>query len=197
MKKFFAFILSFVCAVSVFAAPFGLRIGMSMQELTEACGGNKPLPINGKENMYVIVPVKSHPDFEYYYVSFNESAGLYSVSAVSKEIKTNRYGTEAKNAFYRITESVSKTYGEPSVKDEIVSSSYYDDDDYWFYSLKEGSRELQAVWSGEGLKDGLNAILLSCIVGDEYATFEGNCRLLIAYIFENASSVKEEQDSVF
>ena len=67
MKKLISiFTLLFVYSLSVFAGPFGLDMGMTLEDVTKACGGNEPEYIS--DDRYYIQPIKSHPLFEGYVV---------------------------------------------------------------------------------------------------------------------------------
>ena len=118
--------------------------------------------------------------------------------ALSKVISTNKYGTELQNAFNKMKDRVSKSYGKPQIKDEIRNDilSSYKKDEYWFYTLTDGSRELSAIWGKDSpLADNLDFVALTCVPAS--GLYEGKGHLGLAYRFTNASSVEDEQDSVF
>ena len=81
-----------------------------------------------------------------------------------------------------------------------TANSYYQKDEYWFYSLREGSRELSAIWGEKTtLIDDLEYIALDCtadyIVEDGYV--DEKAHLVLYYYFNNARGVEDEHDSVF
>lgn len=79
MKKLISiFTLLFVCSISVFAGPFGLDMGMTIEDVTKACGGNELEYIS--DDRYYIQPVKSHPLFEGYVVWISETEATYITS---------------------------------------------------------------------------------------------------------------------
>ena len=123
---------------------------------------------------------------------------MYQIRAISDSISCNKYGTEIQNAFTSIKDRIAKTYGKPKVNDRYknTADSYYQKDEYWFYSLREGSRELSAIW-GEKTKliDDLECVVLDCVVEDGYV--DGKAHLVLYYYFNNASGVGDEHDSVF
>ena len=190
MRKLTLLVLTAILPFCVYAAPFGLKMGMTIDEIAEQCE-EEPVHIEG--DAYIIKPVKKHPLFEYYAVYVNENGGLYQIRAISDEIKCNNYGTEIKNAFSNIKDRIAKTYGRPKVIDKVDMNSLFKDDEYWFYTLKEGSRELHATWGEKTeLPDNLAGIVLDCV-----ASSYNKGVLVLYYYFKNADSVEDEQDSVF
>ena len=60
MKKIILILLiSFLLPLSIFAAPFGLKMGMTLDEITEVCNGEKPKYV--ENDGYYIYPAKKHP----------------------------------------------------------------------------------------------------------------------------------------
>ncbi|MBO4706826.1 MAG: hypothetical protein J5647_13895 [Spirochaetaceae bacterium] len=194
MRKPFLFVIISMLITSVFAAPFGLKMGMTLTEIENQCEGK---PVFVQDDIYLVTPIKSHPLFEEYAVFVNKTAGLYKICAISQAITVNKYGTELKNAFDNIKDRISKTYGKPRVIDEIDKKSIWKDDNDWFTALKEGARVLSAVW-GENvqLADNLNSVVLNC-APDDRLIYYGKGIVILYYYFKNASIVEDEQDSVF
>ena len=96
MKRLFLAVLFIVGATFTYAAPFGLKMGMTIDEIAEQCEDE---PSFLQDDVYLITPIKKHPLFTYYAVYVNESTGLYQIRAVSDSIQCNQYGTELQNAF--------------------------------------------------------------------------------------------------
>ncbi len=195
MKKLFLFFTLILLPAAIFAAPFGLEMGMTLEEITEQC---EEEPVFVGNDVYLIKPKKTHPVFTVYGVYVNQNVGLYQIRAVSDEIKTNRYGTELQNTFNNVKDRISKTYGRPKINNNIDRNLYdiYQQDDYWFYTLREGSRELSAVWGKSSpLADNLDLVTLECSALNGY--LEGSGQLVLYYYFSNSDSVEDEQDSVF
>lgn len=198
MKKiFFVLLFGFVSAF-VFAAPFGLKMGMTIEEIAEQCE-NEPTHI--KDDIYLVQPIKSHPVFSHYAVYVNEKTCLYQIRAISDSITTNKYGTELQNTFNNVKDRIAKTYGKPKIIDTLDPESIFKGNEYWFYSLREGSRQLYAVWGqNTSLADNLDTVVLECSsVSGLYETgFDGGKgQLILYYYFNNTSSVEDEQDEVF
>lgn len=189
-------ILILMLPISIFASPFGLEMGMTLEEITEACNGEEPHKI--QDEIYLIKPEKSHPLFEEYAVYVNDKTGLYQIRAFSSSIESNKYGEEIKNAFSNLKDRIKKTYGIPEIIDTVDRniSSFYQTDEYWFKTLKEGSRKLYAIWGEkQSLKDNLVTITLECTADRGF--LDGYGHITLYYYFSNNSSVEDEQDFVF
>ena len=192
MKKKFLFVgVLFLFSGLLFAAPFGLKMGMNLEEIKGACGGKRPE--NVQDDCYRIYPEKNHPLFEEYYAYIDEVEGLYYIKAVSARISVNVYGTELKEKFNEINARVSKTYGTPKITDEIIRQTSFRSDSNWLYSLGEGSRVLSARWENiNQLKDDLVYVYLY-VSSKKYDYGWVN----LEYRFTNASAVEDSQDDVF
>ena len=201
MKKLVFVMFAMVIVVSsVFAGPFGLEMGMNLDDITKACGGIRPEKSDKYDDRYWISPTKSHPDFEHYLVFVDNNKGLYCIRAISTEINTTQYGTELKNFFYEMTERLSKTYGKPQIFDEINKSvsDFLKKDEWWMSTLKDGSRTLEAVW-----EQGAGKITMSKDL--DYVDLHANTRkysldkgyLILEYGFRNFEEIKKSQDDVF
>lgn len=146
MKKIFSiFTFLFICSLSVFAGPFGLDMGMTLEEVAEACGGIEPEYIS--DDRYYIQPVKSHPLFEGYVVWISEAEGLYYIKGISREIQANDYGTEVKQEFAKLLSPLERKYGKFAKIDKISKDSLFQDEKYWMTAVAEGSRTFEAHWS--------------------------------------------------
>lgn len=192
MKKYIIFTLLLGFPFGLFASPFGLKMGMTLDEITEACNGKRPA--HNENDSYLIEPAKNHPLFKYYVVFVDENIGLYYIKALTDEMHTNNYGTELKAAFNSITDRVSKGYGNPEITDEIAKDSIWKDDGDWLNALRDGARTLCAVW---GTKKPINKDNIQYIgISAKYSSFQKGV-ILIEYQFENYSQIEDEQDSVF
>lgn len=194
MKKLFLLLILLSAPILLFSAPFGLSMGMTLDDLTEACDGAGPEHI--EDDCYYVFPVKKHPLFKHYLAFVDDDKGLYCIKAVSDDISTNDYGTEIQNAFSEIKERISKTYGHPRMIDEIASDTLWKDDKYWLRALAEGSRTYAAIWESSSkneLKDDLTEVSI-------YASAENYPQtgwIILEYEFNNMQAVQDAQDDVF
>ena len=192
MKKLFFALIFGLLSTFIYAAPFGLKMGMTIEEIAEQC---EEEPSFVKDDIYLIKPVKKHPLFSYYAVYVNEKTGLYQIRAISDSMTCNDYGTEIQNAFNSVKDRIAKTYGKPRIINKVDASlsDYMKQDKHWFYNLKNGAQQLSAIWGEKTeLADNLISVALDC-VADNYE----DAHLVLYYYFTNSTSVEDEQDSVF
>lgn len=197
MKKLISiFTLLFVYSFSVFAGPFGLDMGMTLEEVAEACGENEPKYIS--DDRYYIQPVKSHPLFEGYVVWISEAEGLYYIKGISREIQANSYGTEVKQEFARLLSPLERKYGTFAKIDKISKDSLFQDEKYWMTAVAEGSRTFEAHWSdGEDASEkfgGLTTISIGIRTQATYIT--DKAYIWIEYGFANATDGFDNLDDV-
>ncbi len=197
MKKLILIIIVALLPISIFASPFGLKMGMTYSEVTAACSGNRPERLEN-DDRYIILPEKKHPTFKYYLAWINDEHGLYRIRGISDEISTDKYGKEAQNAFYSFEHRVEAIYGKPELTDELIDrSNLYQGDDEWSYSLREGARELSAVWAenikGAKMKDDVSYVSLYVSPAKQYGY---SFCLIIDYEFSNADDVENKEDEV-
>ncbi|MBR6297364.1 MAG: hypothetical protein IKR40_12895 [Treponema sp.] len=193
-KKLLLLVTLTLISSLLFAAPFGLRMGMNLEEISQACGGQRPK--NVKDDCYKISPEKNHPLFEEYYAYVDDVEGLYYIKAVSSRITSNRYGAELKEKFYEISNRIAKTYGTPEIADEILDSSDYfaSQDNGWLAAITNGSRILAVIWQTESpMKDNLEYVYLYVTAED----FRDRGWVNLEYRFTNAYAVEDSQDDVF
>lgn len=173
--------------------PFGFDIGMTYNEVKEACGGNEPEHI--ADDRYYVKPKKSHPLFETYIVWISEEVGLYYIKGISRDIATSDYGTEAKGQFKKLLSPLEKKYGAFRLTDTVEDDYYWKDDKYWMQALNDGARTYIAGWSvnNENYKDfdGLYRI----IIGINAATYS-EAYIFIEYEFQNYDDAQEALNDV-
>ena len=196
MKKLFLALIFGLLSTFIYAAPFGLKMGMTIEEIAEQC---EEEPSFVKDDIYFVKPLKKHPLFSYYAVYINEKTGLYQIQAISDSMTCNDYGTEIQNAFNSVKDRIAKTYGKPRIINKVDASlsDYMKQDKQWLYNLKNGAQQLSAIWGEKSeLADGLSRVVLDC-VADNSSFHWDDAHLVLYYYFNNASSVEDEQDEVF
>ena len=196
MKKLFFAIIFGLLSTFIYAAPFGLKMGMTIEEIAEQC---EEEPSFVKDDIYLVKPIKKHPLFSYYAVYVSEKTGLYQIRAISDSVTCNKYGTEIQNAFNSVKDRIAKTYGKRRIINKVDStiSSFLQKDEYWFHTLKDGARQLSAIWGEKTeLADNLISVALDCVADNDIYHYE-DAHLVLYYYFTNSTSVEDEQDSVF
>ncbi len=184
--------VSFFVGLSAFAGPFGLSNGMTLEQVTEACGGVKPKKIEN-DDRYLIQPVKRHSMFKTYIACISKDFGLYSLRVISSEIKTNNSGEEIKNEFYAFKERLEKIYGKSKLNDEITDSknSLTENASDWLLTLYQGARTLSAEWENLSSSE-LKQIKLDA----ECFSLPKTC-LVLDYIFANQEKKVENLENVY
>jgi hypothetical protein len=132
----------FVIAISIYAGPFGLEMGMSLSQVNKISKIN----IYDQENMiYTIIPPKNHPEFNLYYVMIAPKNGLCEIIAYGKENIVSKSGKELKDKFNSIKKSIDSTYGIGSIT-EIDSTDEKDLELPWLNRIYNGSATLRSNW---------------------------------------------------
>ena len=81
MKKFVLLAVSFLLSTMLFAGPFGLEMGMTLDEIREKCGSSNVVYI--ANDVYDIKPPKPSSFFKHSYVAFvDDTFGLYGIGGV-------------------------------------------------------------------------------------------------------------------
>lgn len=196
MKKSFAFLtILFTCALSVFAGPFGLSMGMSLEEIAAECT-DEPKYI--ADDRYLIQPTKSHPLFENYIAWVSETNGLYYIKGISREIKTTGYGTEAKQEFSKLISPLERKYGKFKRIDTVQKDTLWQDDCDWMRAIAHGARTYEAHWEAtkENIADfdGLVTIAAGVKTRETYVT--DKAYIWLEYGFLNQIEAFDELDDV-
>ena len=173
--------------------PFGFDIGMTYNEVKEACGGTEPEHIS--DDRYWVKPKKSHPLFEKYIVWISDSVGLYYVKGISKEIHTSEYGNEVKDEFNDLVKTLEKKYGKFSKDNKVKPDYYWKDERNWTKSIKDGARDFSASWATD-INNYNDFDGLTCIGTGVGAYSLDKTYIWIEYGFQNYNAAKEAIDDV-
>lgn len=129
------------------AGPFGIRMGMTAQELTQL--GAK-VSTNGN-GAYTLESVpQPHPDFEFFLVNASPAQGACRILAMSKTVQSSSHGIEVKQEFMRLVAAIESRYGKAQVEDKLLPNSIWDEPNDWMMGLRQKERVLRAVWAKEG-----------------------------------------------
>lgn len=175
--------------------PFGFDIGMSYEDIKEACGGNEPEHIG--DDRYYVKPKKTHPQFEKYIVWISDSVGLYYIKANSPTINTSGYGTEIKSQFNELLRTLEKKYGNFKITDTVKSDYSWTEEKYWMRSLKDGARKYRADWTSKNNYkdyDGISWVSIGIDKINEYST--DKAYIWIEYEFVNYEDAEEALNDV-
>lgn len=194
MKKIVLIFCFVLLTIKIFAAPFGLKMGMTLDDIKEACNGEEPMYAGN--DCYYFSPAKKHPYFRTYIAFIDDEYGLYCLKAISNDISTDRYGKEVKNEFADIKERIAKTYGKPKIIDKLEPDYLYRDEKYWLTGIEEGGRTYAASWQSSTknqLKDDLDYVLLYTSA----KSYKNIGWITLQYNFSNKKAVEDSQDDVF
>lgn len=195
MKKNFLILVFSFLSCMLFAAPFGLKMGMTVDEIKAAC--NDITPKYYERNIYFIIPKKTSALFENYGVFVDEKYGLYEIRCVSEEITTGDDGGELKNRFESAIKAISKTYGEPDVIDIEANNQI---DNMYFTKLRNGKISPRVQWTKNKKmrESNIKKIEIKIIPDDRgYTSYKNIGCIVLNYYFDNAENVFDEQDDVF
>jgi hypothetical protein len=176
------------------SGPFCFYIGMTYEEVKAACGGRELKHISG--DCYQVSPQKKHPLFEEYTVWISREYGLYYVKGLTRDINTNKYGTEIKNRFADILDDLETKYGNFRIIDTIDKDYIFSDEQYWMTALKDGARTYRASWYTLKPEDynGLESIGLGIKCSNKYSSDEAF--IWLEYGFTNNDIAQEALDDV-
>ena len=176
--------------------PFGLRMGMTLDQVKNLTGKN---PEMLEDNVYKVIPPDTHNMFIEYRVRISPTYGIVWIYAESKEIETDDDGTQLKNAFNDLVSSIERTYGKYKRIDFLLSGSIWDEPNDFMMGLAKQERYLIAIWEKEHdstLPDDIKSIGVIAT-----ATSSSKGYISIEYYSPNEEKVaaekKEKQDAVF
>ncbi len=168
------------------ATPFGLRQGMSAEEL-----GAQAAYVGGGMYRLTSVP-RPHPDVEFYVAQVSPRTGLCYVKGVGKAVRTSGYGTELQSRFADMRDEVSASFGRYRTVDMLLSDSIWDGAGNWMAGLADRQRLLFAHWAKE-TRATLGPHLTSVFVGATAKTSESG-HVVVEYYFDNEPDCQQEID---
>lgn len=164
--------------------PFGLRMGMTLQELQAITALVEDRPFEfGTSSV-----AESHPDFKRYTLGITPLHGLCMVSAVTGVIPTNGYGEEVRDAFNQYRAALDKKYGSSEVIDSL-QSKMWSKAEHWMMGLRMNDRKLEAGWLEKSAGKLANKIDLVYLQATADALNEGRIRVI--YYFDNANDCQK------
>jgi hypothetical protein len=133
------------------SGPFGLRRGMTQEQVIQIVGNGAVKETKGDTLVLLTVP-KPHPDFELYSLIFSPTDGLLKVMAIGKDISTNGFGEAVRSSFREIRNALLQTYGKPNPDlDFVRAGSIWKEPEDWMMGLRKDERYLESAWQEEKL----------------------------------------------
>ena len=112
MKRFVLLAVLFLMATMLFAGPFGLEMGMTLDEIKAKCGGWSNVKYSGDGDVYMVEPPRKSFSFGVYFALVDDTFGLYSVSANTVVMPYKQCIIHLRNSFNRL----GSYYGEPQMR---------------------------------------------------------------------------------
>jgi hypothetical protein len=168
------------------ATPFGLRQGMSVEEL-----GADATHIGRGMYKLASVPLPD-PDFEFYVAQVSPRTGLCFIKGVGKPVRTGAYGTELQTQFTRVRDELSAVYGRYRAVDLLLSDSMWQGPGDWMASLADRERLLFAHWTDEThatLRPHLTNVFVAANAKSSQSGY-----VVVEYFFDNEPACQEEFD---
>lgn len=128
------FLSAFVTNADSFPEPFGLKWGMTVDELDRYGFA----PIQGFDTKFNGMSSKSAPkpwSKAETYLALTYNNRLVKVAAFSVDITDDIYGAEGKEMYNQIKDRLIRKYGNPSTQNEYVGRDLYDEPDEFYQCL--------------------------------------------------------------
>jgi hypothetical protein len=127
--------------------PFGFRKGMTREEAIRLVGA---AAVNMTEStgdwLEVSTAPNPHPGFESYTLGFSPTQGLVKIIATGRNIQSNGFGAEIREAFERVRDALTAAYGKPDLDNFLLSGSIWNEPQDWTMGLRKKERVLAAYW---------------------------------------------------
>ena len=191
MKRAGLFFTVLFLTISIFAGPFGLEFGWTVEEMI-ASGVTVQYkePAGNDSTIYLITPTKTHRTFYTYGVFIDSDYGIYEIVALGDNTHSS---LTLEGEYDNLLNQLTNSYGEPTTTiDYIEPNSYWTDSSDLIYALYSGERILLSSWYFSAIEgDDLSTIILAPIAQDAY---EGYLR--VEYHSLNSEAVLEKESSV-
>jgi hypothetical protein len=146
MRKLLVIVLILGVSISLFAGPFGIEMGWTLEDLDKNGIKYELYKENYNVSTYDVFPKTPHADFPEYIVRIDTQKGIYEIIAFGKDISAPSYGTALKEAYKKVRDQVSRTYGIPKEFDYLKNDSIWDEPGDWMTALKVEDRTLVSYW---------------------------------------------------
>jgi hypothetical protein len=189
-------LFSFLISGIVFAGPFGLDMGMTLDQVKNKTSKDPELL---RDDLYKVDPPNKNDMFESYVVQISPNYGIVWIKAIGKGITTNGYGIQLQTAFENLVSSIERTYGKYKKTDFLIRGSIWDDPNDFMMGLLRKERYLMAGWDKESGSTLPNDIVSIGVIATASSSSMGY--LSLEYYSPNEKKATDEktakQDSVF
>ena len=141
------FVMLSLTTPNVWATPFGLEMGMSLEELA----AYQPTPVSKQVDVYRIETAPLHSsNFDHYLLRIDSKHGLCVINAVSKDIFAKPEGKIVHKSYINLKTQLVQKYGQAALDvDQVVEGSIWAAPQHWMHSLRSRQRTLTAIWSSQ------------------------------------------------
>jgi len=197
MKRILITVLLLIgLSINIFAGPFGIDMGMSLEEVTKI---SKIEPVSIGDDAYLITPPNTNNLFEMYMVKIHHLHGVYLIKAIGVDISVTGYGDELKLEFNKLVQNLEKNYGKYKKIDYLKRGSIWKDADDFMMGLLKGDRSLIVSFDKES-KATLPSDLKEILVGVS-AKNQNTGYILLEYYSTKydiiTKEIEEKQNNVF
>lgn len=173
------------------SGPFGFDIGMTIEEVSEACIDS---PINESNNLYSVKPKKKHRMFDDYYVWISEKYGVYCTKAVSDFFEGYVTDDDIKDKFNDLLSILEKKYGDFNVTDNFDLNSYKTNNSVERFEVYKACWKAADYEDNDTKFDGLRDIM---VCAEKVKSYNSQFYFIwIQYAFKNTSDALDLLDSV-
>ncbi len=172
---------------SILAGPFGLEMGMTLDQIDK----NAKMLAPGKYQTK-LVP-KPHSSFEYYILQISPKTGLCWIKAVGNDLKVNTYGHALQTAFDEMRQRLGTIYGSSELTDRLLPGSIWNEPKDWMPGLVKNERILIAKWNkpkNDSLKGDVDIVVLAAKANKRESGY-----LAVDYHFKNEANCDKEIDA--
>ncbi|WP_462183736.1 hypothetical protein [Acinetobacter baumannii] len=185
MRNIIACCLLIYCPFVSAEIPFGLKAGMSLNEIKKFDA--KPVEL-GDGNFIIKNVPKPYDGFKDYVVKVSPTIGLCKVVGWGKPVKTSVYGDGLSSEFDSVKSGLTTKYGAPNGDYNFLrAKSIWSQPNEWMMGLYKEERILAATWEPKD-SDGVKNIMLKA---KAKSTNEGY--ITVAYEFFNTESCYKEK----
>ena len=190
------FVMAVAVAVSmagkVDAEAWGLKMGMTKAEVSEALG-NTPKEIPGTPFGFAVSEATDRSGEWKYRVTALSIHPVYGLCqfVVWKTVKTNGYGTQVKDAYESARSHLTAKYGEPHTFERLMPRSLWNRSQYFMMGLVKGDRFHISEWP-KPTRKGVNGEFLTIHLEIKADTSDKG-RVVIRYFGHNFPAMEQER----
>ena len=177
-----AFAFLWLCCSLLTAEPFGMEMGLTLDQILEAGARIKEGEEHETEYLLALDVPTPHPDLTVYIALVDKEVGLYYIQAVGVGSSDPKAGIALEDLYDKLHFQLSEKYGEPIAE---VSKYDYQDFDYLNWMSEIEAKPVIACWGGRG-ESGIDTIILKPEVLDSGS---GTCSVIYSGL--NSSVIRQ------